>query len=421
MPKTTIKKISALEILDSRGIPTLHVKVELDSGAIAAASVPSGTSAGQNEAHELRDGDQSRFGGKGVLKAAKNVEEVIFPKIKGKNVLDLPKIDQLMLKLDGTANKSRLGANAILGVSQAVARAGAHALKTPLYQHLRKIFKLLFKDYRLPTPMFNLLNGGLHADSGMDVQEFMLVPSGVRYHEALRAACETFMQLQKILQVRKQPLGVGLEGGFAPALQHSREVIEVLLEATKQAGVPEGSAGIGLDVAASGLFDSEKDQRYVFRREKASFSRDQLIGWYSELVNSYPIVSIEDGLEENDWEGWRKLNEKLGDKIRIVGDDLTVTSPKRLKTAIEQKAINTIIVKPNQIGSLTETIETVKLAQKNKIKINVSHRSGDTNDPFIADLAVAVNAEFIKSGSVTRGERLAKYNRLLEIEKALEL
>jgi len=417
--KAKIKKITALEILDSRGIPTLSVRIELQGGVKASAQVPSGTSAGKHEAFELRDEEKSRYGGKGVLKAVRLVNRVIFPKLKGLSVLDQKRIDDTLLQLDGTKNKSRLGANSILGVSKACARAGAYLSGLPLYSYLRKTYRLKHSGFRLPQPMFNLLNGGRHAESGMDVQEFMLVPQTKSFSESLRYASETFFALKKLLQLGKFSTGVGAEGGFAPLLSNSKQAIEVLLEATRQAGLPKGAVRLALDIAASELY-SESARRYVFKREKANFTTEQLIGWYIELVRSYPIVSIEDGLHEEDWEGWQKMNQKLGRKIKVVGDDLTVTNPRRLQQAIDQQAINALIIKPNQIGSVSETIETILLAQQNGIAIIVSHRSGGTNDSFIADLAVAVNAEFIKSGSVCRGERLAKYNRLLEIERQLK-
>jgi enolase len=420
MSNTTIKNISALEILDSRGVPTLSVKVELAGGIKASASVPSGTSSGKNEACELRDKDKKRYGGNGVLKAAANVVNKIFPKLKGKDAADPQKIDRMMIDLDGTTNKSHLGANAILGVSIACVRAAAYAEKIPLFKYLRKAFNLPGEDYYLPRPMFNVLNGGLHAESGMDVQEFMLVFNTEDFSEALCWASGTFAELKRILQMRKLETGVGLEGGFSPKLAHSKEAIETLLEAARQALVPPEKIGIGLDVAASGLYEASKDSRYIFKREKATFTREQLISWYAELAGRYPLVSVEDGLDESDWDGWRLLKAKLGDKLRIVGDDLTVTNPARLKKAIKLKAINSIIIKPNQIGTLSETMETVRLAHEHGISTIVSHRSGDTVDPFIADLAVAINSEFIKSGSVTRGERVAKYNRLLEIERELQ-
>lgn len=419
--KIAIKKINALEILDSRGIPTISVRVELSGGIKASALVPSGTSAGKNEACELRDGDMKRFSGKGVLKAASNVEKIIFPKLKGKDASNQRLIDELMLKLDGTDNKSKLGANAILGVSLACARASAYAAKLPLYRYLRKISKLkIEKAYRLPQPMFNLIEGGLHAESGMDVQEFMLVPKNLNFSESLRYAAQTFTALKRILLLRKLEANVGMEGGFSPSFSKSKEALEVLWQAARDAGMPEESIGLALDVAASDLYDQKKDNRYVFRREKASFSREQLIGWYAELAQRYPIVSIEDGLEEEDWEGWKLLNQKLGAKIMIVGDDFTVTNPRRLARAIAEKSLNALIIKPNQIGTLSEVFEAIRLAKANAVKVVISHRSGETSDPFIADLAVATNAEFIKTGSVSRGERVVKYNRLLEIEKEIQ-
>jgi enolase len=416
----TIKNISAMQILDSRGVPTISVKVELASGLKASASVPSGTSSGKYEACELRDGDKKHYDGKGVLKAVANVEKKILPKLKGKSIEDLQRIDKIMIDLDGSANKSKLGANAILGVSLACARVAAYAEKMPLYRFLRKAFNIPGEEFHLPRPMFNILNGGAHAESGMDVQEFMLVLNTEDFSESLAWATATFYELKKILQMKGMETGVGFEGGFAPRLDNSKEAIETILEATKQAGIPQEKVGIGLDVAASELFDEDKNSRYIFKRENATFSREQLVAWYAELAGRYPLVSVEDGLDESDWDGWRVMNAKLGGKLRIVGDDFIVTNPVRLKKAIKLKAVNSVIIKPNQIGTLSETMEAVRLAHENGISTIVGHRSGETNDHFIADLAVAVNSEFIKSGSVTRGERVAKYNRLLEIEREIK-
>jgi len=419
--KFKIKKIAALEILDSRGIPTISVKVELSGGIKACAMVPSGTSSGKNEAFELRDGDEKRYFGKGVLKAVANVEKIIFPKLKGRKVTDQQALDDLMRALDGTPNKSRLGANAILGVSLACARAASYASSLSLYRYLRKISKIKTeKVFRLPVPMFNLIEGGLHAESGMDVQEFMFVPKATTFREAVRYASQTFAQLKKVLMQRKLEANVGMEGGYSPSFSKSKEAIEVLWQTAKSAGVPEDKIGFALDVASSGLYAEQKDRRYVFRREKASFSREQLIGWYAELIERYPIVSIEDGLEEEDWEGWTVMNKKIGGKVMVVGDDFTVTDSKRLARAISENCLNALIVKPNQIGTLSEVFETIRLAKNNGVKVVISHRSGETTDPFIADLAVAVNAEFIKTGSVSRGERVVKYNRLMEIETELK-
>ena len=404
--------------MDSRGIPTLSVQVDLESGAKASAQVPSGTSSGKYEAFELRDGDKKRYGGMGVLKAAKNVNKAIFKKLEGLEVSDQKKIDQIMIELDGTKNKSRLGANAILGVSKACARVAAVALNAPLYKYLREISGIKIFGYKMPQAMFNLLNGGAHAESGMDVQEFMLLPRVEKFSESLRMAAETFTALRRLLELGQFSTGVGHEGGFAPMLKNSEQAIEILLEATKQAGMPKQSVALALDVAASEIYDKKTD-KYKFSREKMNFTPDQLLDWYAELTRKYPIVSIEDGLREEDFEGWQKMSSKLGDKIRIVGDDFIVTNVQRLKKAIEMNALNCVIIKPNQIGTVTEVMQTIKLARENKISVNISHRSGGTNDSFIADLAVAVNAEFIKSGSVSRGERVAKYNRLLKIEKEL--
>ncbi|MBI4054491.1 MAG: phosphopyruvate hydratase [Candidatus Doudnabacteria bacterium] len=418
MSTPIIKKISAIEILESRGTPTILVTVEAAGGITASAAVPSGTSSGKHEAVELRDRDPARYNGKGVLRAIGNVEKIIFPKLKGRAVTAQQKIDKLMIVLDGTENKSRLGANAILGVSLAIARAGAEASGLPLYKYLRKSFRITDKIFLLPKPMFNLLNGGEHADSGMDIQEFLFIPHAAEFREAVRQAAEVFAQLRKLLTIRKLETGVGLEGGFGPKLRNSKEALELLTEAVRMSKVA-GKYGFGLDVAAVHLYDSSKDKRYVFKREKASFSRDQLIAWYQELLGKYPLVSIEDGLDQDDWEGWIALTQKLGRKILIIGDDLTVTSSKRIAQAVDSKAVNAVIIKPNQIGTLTETMEAIFYAQRHGIKVVISHRSGDTPDDFIADLAVAVNADYIKAGAVSRGERTAKYNRLMEIESKL--
>lgn len=419
LSKNKIKKIEALEILDSRGIPTLSVQVDLESGIKASAQVPSGTSSGKYEAFELRDGDKRRYGGMGVLKAVDNVNKAIFAKLKGLDASEQKKIDQILIDLDGTKNKTRLGANAILGVSKACARVSAISARVPLYKYLREISGIKLTGYKMPQAMFNLLNGGAHAESGMDVQEFMLLPRAKSFTESLRMAAETFTALHRLLELGQFSTGVGHEGGFAPMLKNSIQAIEILLEAAKLAGVPKQSVELALDVAASEVYDDKADL-YIFGREKMNFTRAQLLNWYAELVGKYPIVSIEDGLQEEDFEGWQKMNSKLGSKIRIVGDDFIVTNVQRLKKAIGMNALNCVIIKTNQIGTVTEVMDTIKIAKENKISINISHRSGGTNDPFIADLAVSVNAEFIKSGSVSRGERVAKYNRLLKIEKELK-
>ena len=420
-----IKNISALEILDSRGFPTISVRVELDSGVVATASVPAGTSSGVHEAFELRDGDHKRYQGRGMLKAVASVEQKIAPKLLGLDVSDQKKIDETMIELDGTANKSQLGANAIVGVSIASARAAAYATKTPLFKYLRTTLNLQATDllatsYNLPQPQFNMLNGGRHADSGMDVQEFMFVPYGSSFSESLRFAAETFESLRKKLKDERFETSVGYEGGYAPKLGNSEQAIEILISAGKDSGLSKKQFGIALDVAASELVADEAPNEYMFERERIRFGTNSLIEWYASLVKKFSIISIEDGLNQEDWSGWRKLTYELGSKILIVGDDLTVTSPSRLERAIGEKAVNSVIIKPNQIGTLTELAKTVTIAREHNIKMVVSHRSGDTNDPFIADLSVAIGAEYIKSGSVCRGERVAKYNRLLEIEKKLE-
>jgi len=415
--KAKIESVRALQILDSRGVPTLSVTVSLSDGTAASAQVPAGTSFGRHEAHELRDGGAA-YGGLGVLRAVENIEKTIFPKLKGMQVSEQAKMDEIMRELDGTADKSVLGANAIIGVSLALARAGAKSAAIPLYRYIREVYSLTYKGFSLPQPMFNVLNGGKHANSGMDTQEFMYVPArSESFAGMLQSSAEVFNELRVLLERQNLNTTVGLEGGFAPKLARSREAIMLLVEAAEHAGIAAGGFGIALDVAASELYEEDEENRYVFRRENANFSREKLIAWYEELVSEFPIILIEDGLDQEDWEGWTVLKQRLGNRIKIVGDDLTVTNPKLIKKAITENAINGVIIKPNQIGTLTETIASITLAQINNISLVVSHRSGDTVDDFISDLAVAVNAEFMKSGSVTRGERVAKYNRLLEIEK----
>lgn len=418
MSDLRIKKLQALEIIDSRGVPTLAVTVVLSDGTAGSAQVPSGTSAGKHEAHELRDGDPLRYSGKGVLKAVRNVEQKIAPLVKKLPLDRLRRIDEAMIGIDASKDKSVLGANAILGVSMAVARAMANRNQKPLYKYLRQNYKLKTSPgFRMPAPMFNVLNGGQHANSGMDIQEYMFVPNTSTIAESVRIASAVFYKLKELLTARNLNTGVGLEGGFAPQLNGTKDALSLLSEACKQVGIRSEQTRFSLDVAASELYRSEPNPVYSFKRERANFTPDQLIAWYEELVREYPILSIEDGLEQEDWEGWAKLTSRLGAKIKIVGDDFTVTNTQRLAKAIESKSLNAIIIKPNQIGTVSETIDAVQLAKKSKISVIVSHRSGDTCDDFIADLAVAVNSDFIKSGSVSRGERVSKYNRLIAIEQ----
>lgn len=415
-----IKVVYAREILDSRGNPTVEVEMELESGVKTRAAVPSGASTGTYEALELRDGDAARYGGKGVLNAVENVNTKIADAVVGLEVSEQKKIDETMLKLDGTENKSALGANAILGVSLAAARAAALENKIPLYAYIAKTYKLKAKSYKLPMPMFNILNGGKHSDSGLSIQEYKLVPNGVRtFREQLRAGSEIFHALAGLLESGGYSVGVGDEGGFAPKLESNSQALELINAAIEKAGYKNGpEASIGIDAAANSFYNHEED-RYVFKPENSTLTREMLVNIYNDWIGKYHVISVEDGLNEEDWEGWRAMNEKIGQKIMLIGDDLIVTNVKRLKTAIAEKACNAVLIKVNQIGTLSETIDCIKLARKNKMKIVVSHRSGETTDDFIADLAVGVGAEYIKSGSLSRGERICKYNRLLRIEEEL--
>jgi enolase len=410
---STIFDVHAREILDSRGNPTIEVEVTLASGAFGRAAVPSGASTGTFEAVELRDGDKSRYGGKGVRKAVENVNEIIAPEIIGLDALDQALIDKTLIELDGTPNKSKLGANAILGVSLACAKAAAMYTELPLYRYLGGV-----NARELPVPFMNILNGGKHADSGVDIQEFMIVPCGASsFAEALRMGAEVFHTLAKVLKKRGYSTGVGDEGGFAPNLRSSIEAIEVILEAIQMSGYEPGKdVYLALDTAASELY---KDGIYVFEREGARRNVDEMVEFYTELVEKYPIISIEDGLAEEDLEGWKKLTFALGHRVQLVGDDLFVTNKERLERGIRERVCNSILIKLNQIGTLTETMETIELAKKAGYTTIISHRSGETEDTTIADLAVACNTGQIKTGSVCRSERIAKYNQLLRIEEEL--
>lgn len=403
-----IKSVRAIEILDSRGNPTVEVQITLNGGSCATASVPSGASTGIHEAHELRDGDMALFGGKGVIKAVNNVNEIIAPAIIGMDATEQEKIDALMLELDGTDNKSRLGANAILAVSIALSRVAARAMGAQLYSYLgRELIKP-----KLPCPMFNVLNGGAHASNNIDIQEFMIVPHGLGYMEGLRAGSEIYHTLGKILKKRGLSTGVGDEGGYAPNLESDEEAIELLCQAIGDAGYSFSDVGIALDVASSEWFENGK---YTLPKRGVTKDYSELIAYYSELSEKYPIISIEDGLAEDDFDGWREMTRALGGRMMLVGDDLFVTNEKRLGMGISKGAGNAILIKPNQIGTLTETLRVIELARQNGYKYIISHRSGDTDDTAIADIAVATCAEFIKSGAPCRAERVAKYNRLLEI------
>lgn len=406
-----IQAIKAREILDSRGFPTVQADVILEDGSCGSAAVPSGASTGSHEALELRDKD-GRYNGKGVLKAVGNVSK-IEKLLKGYCTEDIRLIDKAMLDLDGTENKTALGANAILAVSMAVLRAGAAAAKEPLYRYLRRAYELPEEDWLMPAPMLNIINGGKHADSGLDVQEFMIVPAfAPSFKEALRAAAETYHVLKNQLAQKGMVTAVGDEGGFAPKISEHAQVLQTIMFAARQAGYPEMS--LALDAAASEFYH---DGSYKF--EGRARTSEEMTDIYSAWTEKYPLVSIEDPLQEDDWAGWRHFTQKLGGKINIVGDDLFVTNKKRLEKSIEEKAANSILIKLNQIGSVSETIDVIYLAKKAGYTTIISHRSGETEDSFIADLAVAVNAGAIKTGAPARSERLAKYNRLLIIEEEL--
>jgi enolase len=413
MYNSSIHKIIAREILDSRGNPTVEVDVFLSNGAFGRAAVPSGASTGKHEAIELRDNDSLRYLGKGVKKAVENVNTIIADAIIGLDAFNQKNIDDTMISLDGTSNKSYLGANSILGVSLAVAKSASNAKNKPLYEYLNKD-----RIYTMPIPMMNIINGGSHADNNIDFQEFMVFPIGAKsFSTALQMGTEIFHQLKIVLKDRDLNTAVGDEGGFAPNLKSNEEAIEVILTAIDKAGYKAGEdIYIALDVAASEIFDKNK---YIIKSENKSLTSDQMISYYKNLINKYPIISIEDGLAENDWDGWASINEELGNKIQIVGDDLTVTNINRLKKAIDLKAMNAILIKLNQIGSLTETLEAIDLAKKTNFGVIISHRSGETEDTTIADLAVACGVGQIKTGSVSRTDRTSKYNQLLRIEENL--
>jgi enolase len=411
---TSIEFIQAREILDSRGNPTIEVDVGLQCGALGRAAVPSGASTGVHEALELRDKDKNRYLGKGVTKAVDNVNEVIAPKLLDLDATDQAYIDDLLIEIDGTPNKSKLGANAILGVSLAVAKAASEALDLPLYQHIGGVFART-----LPVPMMNVLNGGMHADNSVDLQEFMIMPLGADcFAESLRMGAETFHAMKKYLKEKGYSTAVGDEGGFAPDLKSNVEAIEVILEGIARAGYKPGEdIAIALDPAASSFF---KEGKYVLESEGGkALTADEMIEFYSRWVDQYPIVSIEDGLAEDDWEGWKNLNSALGGKVQLVGDDIFVTNKERLRKGIEQGSANSILIKLNQIGTLTETLETIDTAKRSGFTYVISHRSGETEDATIAHVAVATNSGQIKTGSVCRSERIAKYNELLRIEEEL--
>jgi enolase len=413
---TTITDVHAREILDSRGNPTIEVDVELSSGFIGRAAVPSGASTGEHEAVELRDGDKKRYNGKGVQKAVDNVNDIISGSLIEMDAMNQIEIDRVLIDLDGTPNKAKLGANAILGVSLACAKAVAESFGIPLYRYLGGV-----NACELPVPMMNIINGGSHADSNVDLQEFMVMPVGAtNFHEALRMGAETFHALKSVLKAKGYVTSVGDEGGFAPSLRSNEEPLEVIMEAVEKAGLKSGKdIMIALDPASSEFYDNKK-KKYVFSKsDKSERDSSQMVDFYENLIKKYPIISIEDGLAEDDWDGWKLLTERLGNKIQLVGDDLFVTNTERLMRGIEQGITNSILIKVNQIGTLTETMEAIEMAKKAGYTAVVSHRSGETEDTTIADLVVATNAGQIKTGSASRTDRIAKYNQLLRIEEEL--
>lgn len=415
-----IESVEALEVLDSRGNPTVQVEVITDGGFCGVAKVPSGASTGSFEAVELRDNDEERYMGKGVKKAVENVNRTIAKKITGMNVYEQLKIDQKLIDIDGTDNKEKLGANATLGVSLAVAKAAANSLGMTLYNYIGGV-----NAKKLPTPMMNILNGGKHSDNNISSQEFMIMPtSGKDFAENLQMGVETYHNLKKVLKAKGYSVAVGDEGGFAPNLQSEEEALDVIVEAIKKAGyIPGKDISIALDVASTEMYDEAKKvgkNGYLFWKTGTFKTSDEMIDYLEELVQKYPIVSIEDGLAEEDWSSWKKLTQKLGSKIQLVGDDLFVTNTDRLRKGIRNKVANSILIKPNQIGTLTETLDAIEMAQKAGYTTVISHRSGETEDTTIADIAVAVNAGQIKTGAPCRTDRVAKYNRLLNIENELK-
>ncbi|MFZ5515561.1 MAG: phosphopyruvate hydratase [Candidatus Zhuqueibacterota bacterium] len=412
---TTIVDVFGREILDSRGNPTVEVDVVLESGVGGTAAVPSGASTGEHEAIELRDGDKSRFLGKGVRNAVENVNEIIADEIIGEDATEQILIDKILMELDGTENKSKLGANAILGVSLAVAKAAANAMDLPLYQYIGGVHARM-----LPVPMMNIINGGAHADNNVDLQEFMIMPAGASsFAEALRMGAETFHSLKSVLKAKGYNTSVGDEGGFAPNLKSNEEALQVIVEAVEKAGYKPGEdIYFALDPASSEFFDKAK-QKYILKSEKKELTPAEMVKYYAKLVEKYPIVSIEDGMAEDDWDGWKIMTDQLGGKIQLVGDDLFVTNTKRLLEGIQKGICNSILIKVNQIGTLTETLDAIEMAHKAGYTAVVSHRSGETEDTTIADIAVAANTGQIKTGSASRTDRICKYNQLLRIEESL--
>jgi len=410
---TAIVDVKAREILDSRGNPTVEVDVTLACGAMGRAAVPSGASTGVREALELRDGDKDRYLGKGVTQAVANIMDKIAPEVLGMDAADQAAVDKHMIEIDGTENKSSLGANAMLGVSMAVARAAANAFSIPLYKYLGGV-----NARNMPVPMMNIINGGSHATNSLDIQEFMIIPvSAETVSEAVRMGAETFHNLKKLLKGKGLSTGVGDEGGFAPDLGSNEEAIKLIMEAIKMAGyVPGDDIALALDAAASEFY---KDGKYVLEGEGRSLSADEMIEYYAGLVENYPVVSIEDGLSEGDWDGWIRMTERLGDAVQLVGDDVFVTNPAILEKGIMDSAANSILIKLNQIGTVSETLDAIEMAAQAGYTTVISHRSGETADTFISDLAVAVNAGQIKTGSLSRSDRVAKYNQLIRIEEEL--
>ena len=415
-----IEEIKALEVLDSRGNPTVQVEVITEEGTNGVAMVPSGASTGSFEAVELRDGDKSRYLGKGVLKAVENINKIIAKELEGMNVFEQAEIDKKLIEIDGTENKGKLGANATLGVSLAVAKAAANSLGMSLYKYIGGV-----NAKTLPVPMMNILNGGKHADNTVNIQEFMIMPVGAKsFSEGLRMSAEIYHTLKKVLKAKGLATGVGDEGGFAPNLSSDEEALKLIVEAISKAGYKPGEdVVLALDVASTEMYDEakkiEKEGCYYFWKTEELKTEDEMIEYLADLANKYPIISIEDGLAEEDWEGWRKLTEKLGNKLQLVGDDLFVTNMKRLQKGLDNKIANSILIKLNQIGTLTETLDAIELAKKNGYTAVVSHRSGETEDTTLADVAVATNAGQIKTGAPCRTDRVAKYNRLLNIEAEL--
>lgn len=415
-----IESVYAREILDSRGNPTVEVEVEVEGGFVGRAAVPSGASTGAFEAVELRDGDKSRYMGKGVQNAVDNVNDIIAQEIVGLNALDQAEIDKIMIELDGTENKSKFGANAILGVSMAVAKASASALGLSIYQYIGGV-----NAKELPVPMMNILNGGKHADNSVNIQEFMIMPVGAQnFAQALRSCAEVFHNLKSVLKEKGLATSVGDEGGFAPNLKKDEEALELIVEAIKKAGyVPGVDFKIAIDAAATEMYEEAKKKghegSYYFWKTDELFTLEEMVEYWSNLISKYPIISLEDGLSEEDWQGWKLLTEKLGDKVQLVGDDLFVTNTSRLKKGIESKTANSILIKLNQIGTITETLDAISMATRAGYTSVISHRSGETEDTTIADLAVAVNAGQIKTGAPSRTDRVAKYNQLLRIEEEL--